>query len=143
MPCGNLTVRRAGTRGIDRGQFEAMSELRDPRVLFAAERTLLAWTRTALTLMAFGFAVERFNLFVRMAAPELHVGRASSWIGIALILLGTGAAWFSVAQYRAVLRTLTAAEFPPHYRPGLAPLLNVLLGLCGATLMALLLRQHL
>ena len=120
-----------------------MPELRDPRVLFAAERTLLAWTRTALTLMAFGFAVERFNLFVRMAAPELHVGRASSWIGLALIVLGTAASWLSVAQYNAVLKTLAPAAFPPHYRVRVAPVLNVLLGVAGAILMLLLLRQHL
>ena len=35
-----------------------MSDLNDPRVFFAAERTLLAWTRTSLTLMAFGFVIE-------------------------------------------------------------------------------------
>ena len=36
-----------------------MSDLNDPRVLFAAERTLLAWNRTAAGLMAFGFLVDR------------------------------------------------------------------------------------
>lgn len=35
----------------------------DPRVFFAAERTLLAWIRTGLTVMAFGFLVARFGLF--------------------------------------------------------------------------------
>lgn len=34
----------------------------DPRVLFAAERTLFVWTRTGISLMAFGFVVERFGL---------------------------------------------------------------------------------
>ena len=38
---------------------------------FAAERTLLAWIRTGLTVMAFGFLVARFGLFLRIAAAQL------------------------------------------------------------------------
>jgi uncharacterized membrane protein YidH (DUF202 family) len=53
----DLSVRRCG--GV-------MSDLNDPRVFFAAERTLLAWTRTGITLMAFGFVIERFGLFLHM-----------------------------------------------------------------------------
>jgi putative membrane protein len=37
---------------------------RDPRVFFAAERTLLAWVRTGLALMGFGFFVARFAMFL-------------------------------------------------------------------------------
>jgi len=37
----------------------------------ANERTFLAWVRTAIAVMAFGFLIERFDLFVRVAAPPL------------------------------------------------------------------------
>ena len=43
----------------------------DPRVYFAAERTLLAWIRTGLTVMAFGFLVARFGLFLRLVTLQL------------------------------------------------------------------------
>ena len=38
---------------------------KDPRVYFAAERTFLAWIRTGLALMGFGFVVARFGIFLR------------------------------------------------------------------------------
>jgi putative membrane protein len=66
----------------------------DTRVRFAIERTLLAWVRTGLALMGFGFVVARFGLFLReieaarQAAPLKAPTGLSLWIGTALILLG-------------------------------------------------------
>lgn len=94
-----------------------MSALNDPRVFFAAERTLLAWNRAGLTLMAFGFVVERFGLFLHMLrqAPD-HAGRDFSfWVGVAFIGLALIAIGFSIAQYRRVLATLKPIEIPEHY----------------------------
>src|SRR5262245_18207424 len=63
----------------------------DPRVYFAAERTLLAWVRTGVTLIGLGFVVARFGLFLRIVNPT-HPDSArmghSSWVGVALSLGG-------------------------------------------------------
>src|SRR4051812_21414036 len=68
-------------KGSDRAaRISRMSDLNDPRVLFAAERTLLAWSRTAAGLMAFGFLVDRTGLIVQGKAAA---GDFGFWIGLA------------------------------------------------------------
>src|SRR3569833_2596894 len=111
-----------------------MSDLNDPRVFFAAERTLLAWNRTSLTLMAFGFVIERFGLFVHLLSPRTvpYIDRGFSyWIGIAFILLGAFAAAAAMLQYRAVLRTLRPIKKPQGYRVNLGLYVNVVVALLG------------
>src|SRR5882757_7271605 len=72
---------------------EMSSPTLDPRVYFAAERTLLAWVRTGLAMMGFGFVVARFGLFLRELASvpgvsaHAHTG-LSLWGGTALVVLG-------------------------------------------------------
>lgn len=111
-----------------------MSDLNDPRVFFAAERTLLAWNRTSLTLMAFGFVIERFGLFIHLLSPRTmpYIDRGFSyWIGIAFILLGAFTAAAAMLQYRAVLRTLRPVEIPQGYRVNLGLYVNVVVALLG------------
>lgn len=79
---------------------EQNQKVRDPRVYFAAERTFLAWIRTGLALMGFGFVVARFGLFLRelsMRQPHgpqgaglmsAHSTGPSLWLGTALVVLG-------------------------------------------------------
>lgn len=118
-----------------------MSELRDPRVLFAAERTLLAWTRTSIALIGFGFLIERFRLFERMvmqASLDPARDRASLLIGLAFIGLGAIFAATSTVQFVRVLRELQAAEFPRGYWVHQATILNLTLAVAGFALLGLL-----
>ena len=117
-----------------------MSGLNDPRVFFAAERTLMAWNRTGLTLMAFGFVLERFGLFLHMLRQDpAHPGRdLSFWIGIAFIALALLAIGFSVVQFRRVLKTLKPAEIPTRYCTWSGVAMNLSVVVLGLVLMAYL-----
>ncbi len=83
----------------------------DPRVRFAAERTFLAWIRTGLAMMGFGFVVARFGMFLRELAAargaELpHSPRLSVWVGSALIVLGVAVNVVTATQHVRVLSRL-------------------------------------
>ena len=61
----------------------------------ANERTFLAWVRTAIAVMAFGFVIERFDLFLAAAAPQLalqkfapHGQAFANVAGLAFIAIG-------------------------------------------------------
>lgn len=114
-----------------------MSDLNDPRVFFAAERTLLAWNRTALALMAFGFAIERFGLFLKMLIqppnppPDTLL---SFWLGTALVALGSLAAVLATLQYRKVLKLLRPIEIPSRYWANLAAVVTLAVAVLGAAL---------
>jgi putative membrane protein len=112
-----------------------MSSLDDPRVLFAAERTLLAWVRTVAGLMAMGFLIDRTALMVGGDSPG---ARLAPWIGIAFVLAGVALSVLSIVQYRRSVAELRPAEIPANYWVNLAPLTGAMVGLLGLALTAYL-----
>lgn len=86
----------------------------DPRVELAVERTTLAWIRTGLSMMGFGFVVARFGLFLRELAAA-RGGNAGShglslWSGVALVGLGIASLVVAMVRHGQMLRRLRSGE---------------------------------
>ncbi len=96
-----------------------MADRPDPRVFFAAERTLLAWVRTGLAIMGLGFVVARFGLFLAMMRRDadgiLASNLTSTVIGVGLVLFGASGIAMSAWQHARFARSLPADEQPHPY----------------------------
>lgn len=90
------------------------SEGGDPRVYFAAERTLLAWVRTGLTVMGLGFVVARFGIFLQVLRrdPDPHTHLGSTLIGVGLVVLGSLAVAVAARQHARFCRRLPDNTHP-------------------------------
>lgn len=107
----------------------------DLRDYLAAERTFLAWIRTGLALMGFGFVVARFGLFLRelrTGEPPLSVRSygLSLWFGTALILVGVLVNIFSALRHARIVREFDRGEIRSRSSP-YALIIAVFLSLLG------------
>jgi putative membrane protein len=107
----------------------------------ANERTLLAWVRTAIAIMAFGFLVQKFDLFLKIAAGSLAPrllppgGRSVGTVaGLLLIVLGGATMLLAAIRFRRTMRDIDAAERRPGPGTRLDIALVALLLLLGAIL---------
>jgi putative membrane protein len=107
----------------------------------ANERTFLAWVRTAIAVMAFGFLVERFDLFVEIAAPSLagrtlwlHGQKFGNVAGLALIILGAAIVAIAAARFLTTAKVIDSAEVRPGPGTRFDVALAVLLALLGCAL---------
>ena len=109
----------------------------DLRDYLAEERTFLAWIRTCLTLMGFGFVVARFGLFLEViqitrgnSAARLH--GFSPWFGIAFIAVGVAVNLLSIRRHLRVVGELNRGQCAGQRFSRMAVLLALFLALVGA-----------
>ena len=86
----------------------------------ANERTFLAWVRTAIAIMAFGFLVQKFDLFLRIANQSLDARSTSAGsqivgniAGLLLIVLGGVVMAFAAIRFRKTTRDIDSKEVQP------------------------------
>lgn len=94
----------------------------DPRVFFAAERTLLAWIRTGIAIVGLGFVVSRFGIFLRLLHVQLDPSRSvdgghaySNLFGIALVILGSISMASAAIQHGRFVSALPESDRPARY----------------------------
>ena len=87
------------------------SRIEDPRIYLAAERTFLAWIRTSVSLMGFGFLIARFALFLREYGLTAGLRASaqpavSSWLGFGMVCVGVIVCVMAAIRHRAYIHAL-------------------------------------
>ena len=107
----------------------------DPRTILANERTFLSWLRTGVSLMAFGFVVSKFGLFL-----HLHIVHVTSrhrfinesflglaWVGVGVVVIGIAALHFHITR-RLIFENRVMPRSP------MPMVLAIILGLLGVAI---------
>jgi putative membrane protein len=86
----------------------------------ANERTFLAWVRTAIATMAFGFLIERFDLFIRFAAPQMADAAGAmpsrdfaDLAGLAFVVVGMAIIAIAALRFIRTARAIDSEETVP------------------------------
>src|SRR3984885_12901031 len=83
----------------------------------ANERTFLAWIRTSISIIVFGFVVAKFGItlreFLRISGNAAHESGTSLMIGLGFMMMGIFMALVSGYRYRVTMRRLESGDFKP------------------------------
>ena len=96
----------------------AQSHVGNRRTHLANERTFLAWIRTAISIMAFGFVVEKFSLFLLLdksitKGPRFSALEISNLLGVIFIILGIIIGFLAMVRFIRVEQEIETNTFRP------------------------------
>lgn len=98
------------------------SEIDRQREHQANERTFLAWLRTAIALIGFGFAIARFGLFLRQLQTAVtqkpavvnHNLVSSENLGVSLVIIGIFTIALAAWRYNRVFGQIESGNYRPN-----------------------------
>jgi putative membrane protein len=86
----------------------------DSRLVQANERTLLAWIRTAIALLTFGFVIARIGIWLRFAGGGHEpAGHGTAWIGAVFCAVDAVANGMALVRYHRAKRHILRGEALP------------------------------
>jgi putative membrane protein len=106
----------------------------------ANERTFLAWVRTAIAVMAFGFVIERFDLFLQVSASQRQSqlnppgSTFANIAGLAFIAIGVAMIVISGFRFMRTAKSIESEVEVPSTGERFDLALGALIGLLGASL---------
>lgn len=108
-------------------------ELARERNRAAADRTLMAWIRTSLSLIAFGFSIGKIADYLKKANPDRMLDPIDSAriFGEAFIALGVFGLIAAIVQYRRIVKQIKQGEFVYTEHLPLAMITAIILLLIG------------
>jgi putative membrane protein len=109
-------------------------ELAKKRNRDAAERTLMAWIRTSLSLISFGFGIDRIVNALKAPLSVQNPIRLSRILGLSFIALGVFALFMAIIQHRAELKRIRRVVYT--YTPNISLSVIVATGLIAIGLAA-------
>ncbi|PZV18868.1 MAG: hypothetical protein DCF20_02095 [Pseudanabaena sp.] len=94
-------------------KYNLTNELARERNRVAAERTLMAWIRTSLSLITFGFGIDRIAIALQNSKLQSssNIDMVSRWVGLSFILLGVGALSAAAREHMKVLKLLSQEDY--------------------------------
>jgi inner membrane protein YidH len=107
----------------------------------ANERTFLAWVRTSIAIMAFGFLAEKFDLFLEFASKSLAARMPSvggqivgNIAGLLLIVLGGATMILAIIRFRQTALDIDSKDTRPGTGDRMDVILTALFVILGAAL---------